>query len=73
MLEGLNSIVTAQQRIYDSIKVDDARTRYFDGLRNESKENTENKMRLNKIFKNGYPTKEHYKNKFDLIERFKNV
>ena len=73
MLEGLNSIVRTQQIYYESIKADDARSRYFDSLRNEPKENTENKMRLNKIFKNGYPTADHYKDKFDLIERFKNV
>ena len=67
ILEGLKSIVWAQQRYYQTIKSEDARTRYFDGLRGESLDKTETKMRLHKIFKNGYPTESIFKNEFNLI------
>jgi hypothetical protein len=68
MVEGLNEIVRSQQGLYQSIKEEDARTRYFDSLRGESLNKTEEKMRLHKIFKNGYPTEAFLKDKFDLIE-----
>lgn len=68
ILEGLKSIITAQQRWYETIKEEDTRTRYFDALRGESLDKTEAKMRLHKIFKNDYPTELMFKDKFDLIE-----
>jgi hypothetical protein len=73
MLEGLNSIVRSLQRHYDTIKQEDSQTRYFAELRGETEERIENRMRLTRLFKNGYPDLNMFKDKLDLIERLKNV